>query len=43
MKTFITVILIITAVCYGWQKAAELIESYLLHQESLPESGATIM
>ena len=32
-----------TAVCYGWQKAAELIESYLLHQESLPESGATIM
>lgn len=28
-----------TAVCYGWQKAAELIETYLLRTEELGEAG----
>lgn len=28
-----------TAVCYGWQVAAELIEKYLLHPEDLGEAG----
>ena len=31
-----------TAVCYGWQKAAELIERYLLHTEELTKEQATI-
>lgn len=30
-----------TAVCYGWQTAAELIEKYLLHAEGLGEAGQT--
>lgn len=28
-----------TAVCYGWQTAAELIEKYLLHTAELGEAG----
>lgn len=28
-----------TAVCYGWQTAAELIERYLLHTAELGEAG----
>lgn len=28
-----------TAVCYNWQVAAELIETYLLHIENLGEAG----
>jgi hypothetical protein len=28
-----------TAVCYGWRKAAELIEQYLLCPEALPVAG----
>lgn len=28
-----------TAVCYGWQAAAELIERYLLHTAELGEAG----
>lgn len=31
-----------TAVCYGWQKAAELIERYLLHTEELTKELKTI-
>lgn len=31
-----------TAVCYGWQKAAELIERYLLHTEKLTKEQKTI-
>ena len=31
-----------TAVCYGWQKAAELIERYLLHTEELTKEQKTI-
>lgn len=31
-----------TAVCYGWQNAAELIERYLLHTEELTKEQATI-
>lgn len=31
-----------TAVCYGWQKAAELIERYLLHTEELTQEQKTI-
>lgn len=30
-----------TAVCYGWQAAAELIERYLLHTAELGEAGQT--
>lgn len=30
-----------TAVCYGWQTAAELIEKYLLNTEELGEAGQT--
>ncbi len=30
-----------TAVCYGWQPAAELIENYLLHTADLGEAGKT--
>lgn len=30
-----------TAVCYGWQAAAELIEQYLLHTAELGEAGQT--
>lgn len=30
-----------TAVCYGWQIAAELIETYLLHSKDLGEAGKT--
>lgn len=30
-----------TAVCYGWQIAAELIEKYLLHTAELGEAGKT--
>lgn len=31
-----------TAVCYGWQLAAELIERYLLHPEELKQLYETI-
>ena len=31
-----------TAVCYGWQPAAELIERYLLHPEELTQEQETI-
>ena len=31
-----------TAVCYGWQPAAELIERYLLHPEELTQEQKTI-
>lgn len=31
-----------TAVCYGWQKAAELIETYLLRTEELGEAGKIV-
>lgn len=31
-----------TAVCYGWQAAAELIEKYLLHTEELTKERDTI-
>lgn len=31
-----------TAVCYGWQAAAELIERYLLHTEELAKEQETI-
>ena len=31
-----------TAVCYGWQTAAELIEMYLLRYEQLGKSGQTL-
>lgn len=31
-----------TAVCYGWQQAAELIEKYLLHTEELTKERETI-
>lgn len=31
-----------TAVCYGWQLAAELIERYLLHPEELTREQKTI-
>ena len=30
-----------TAVCYGWQTAAELVERYLLHTGQLGEPGQT--
>lgn len=30
-----------TAICYGWQAAAELIEKYLLHTAQLGEAGQT--
>lgn len=32
-----------TAVCYGWQLAAELIERYLLHTEELTKERETII
>lgn len=31
-----------TAICYGWQAAAELIEKYLLHTEELTKEQDTI-
>ena len=31
-----------TAVCYGWQTAAELVEQYLLHTGQLGEPGQTL-
>ena len=31
-----------TAVCYGWQTAAELVERYLLHTGQLGEPGQTL-
>lgn len=31
-----------TAVCYGWQPAAELIERYLLHPEELVQGQGTV-
>lgn len=32
-----------TAICYGWQKAAELIEQYLLHTQELTQERETIV
>ena len=32
-----------TAVCYGWQLAADLIERYLLHTEELAKEQETIV
>lgn len=31
-----------TAICYDWQKAAELIETYLLHTQELTQERETI-
>ena len=31
-----------TAICYGWRKAAELIETYLLHTQELTQERETI-
>lgn len=31
-----------TAVCYGWQPAAQLIEQYLLHSDELTKEQETV-